>query len=244
MPDIVAVHGFTGCGEDFDVLRPHLPPGSTLIAPDLPGHGARQSWRQAGDYDLSTHLRLITEAIDGRSDCTLLGYSMGGRLALHWALAHPGSLRKLVLIGASPGLTTPEERAERRLADEALARHIRSQGLDAFYKYWHHQPFFRSLFQLPPERLDPILARRRRNDPEGLALSLEQAGTGALPSLWPRLREIRCPVDLVAGEGDPKFALLARQMAEFMPRSRVSIIADAGHAAHLEQPADVAMLLA
>lgn len=242
MTPIVALHGFTGQGVDFDPLRAHLGPDSPLTAPDLPGHGSRRGLRQTADYSLAAHLDIITQAAKAPK-VTLLGYSMGGRLALHWALAHPERVHRLILIGASPGLATPAEREERRLGDATLADFIRTRGLEAFFKYWHNQTFFQPMMCLPKERLDPILARRAQNDPEGLALSLENVGTGTLPSLWQRLKELRCPVDLVTGEADVKFTRLAREMGAHLPKARHSVIDGAGHAVHLEQPADLATLV-
>ncbi|NBX33826.1 2-succinyl-6-hydroxy-2,4-cyclohexadiene-1-carboxylate synthase [bacterium] len=241
---IVALHGFTGEGADFDLLRPLLPAGHELVAPDLPGHGSRRDLRQVADYSLPAHLSIIDAAVGGGDALTLLGYSMGGRLALHWALAHPGRWRRLVLIGASPGLDSAAERSERRLADAALATFLRTQGLAAFYKYWHHQPMLRTLFQPSSPRREELLQRRAGNDAEGLALSLESVGTGSLPSLWPRLGELRGNVDLVTGEHDPKFTELARRMGEKIPRTRMSVVEGVGHAVHLERPADLATLLA
>jgi 2-succinyl-6-hydroxy-2,4-cyclohexadiene-1-carboxylate synthase len=242
MNTIVALHGFTGESADFGPLREHLAAGVTLHAPDLPGHGARRHQRSLRDYSIEAHLELITEAAT-TPQITLLGYSLGGRLALHWAVANPERVARLILIGASPGLATNAEREERRLADATLADFIRTRGLDAFFKYWHNQTFFQPLLKLPSDRLDPILARRHRNDPEGLALSLDNVGTGTLPSLWPRLKELRCPVDLVTGEHDEKFTRLAREMGAHLPKARLSVIENAGHAVHLERPEDVAMLL-
>ena len=94
----IALHGFTGEGADFADLRSHLPAAADFLAPDLPGHGARRGLRQAGDYSLRAHLAIIDEAVGGHEGVTLLGYSMGGRLALHWALQNPGRWRRLVLI--------------------------------------------------------------------------------------------------------------------------------------------------
>jgi 2-succinyl-6-hydroxy-2,4-cyclohexadiene-1-carboxylate synthase len=242
MNRIVALHGFTGQGADFDPLSAHLPTGAALSAPDLPGHGSRRLLRDLSAYSLPAHLSVVSEAATA-PQITLLGYSMGGRLALHWALAHPERIRRLILVGASPGLPTAEARDERRLADATLAAFIRSRGLDAFFKYWHNQTFFQPMLRLPPERLNPILARRAQNDPEGLALSLENIGTGTLPSLWHRLKEIRFPVDLVSGEHDVKFTRLAHEMGAHLPKARHSLIEGAGHAVHLEKPADLAMLL-
>jgi len=242
MNTIVSIHGFTGEGADFDPLRAAMSSDVRMNAPDLPGHGSRRHLRDLRDYSIDAHLALITAAAT-TPQITLLGYSLGGRLALHWALAHPERVARLILIGASPGLATSAEREERRLADATLADFIRTRGLEAFFKYWHNQTFFQPLLKLPTERLSPILERRHRNDPEGLALSLDNVGTGTLPPLWPRLKELRCPVDLVTGEHDEKFTRLAREMGAHLPKARHSVIEGAGHAVHLERPDDVAMLL-
>lgn len=242
MHQIVALHGFTGQGADFEPLAGCLTPGTPLAAPDLPGHGSIGSLREFDAYALPAHLSIVSRAAT-TPQVTLLGYSMGGRLALHWAIAHPERVRRLILVGASPGLATPEERDERRLSDATLAEFIRTRGLEAFFKYWHNQTFFQPMMNLPKDRLDPILGRRARNDPEGLALSLENIGTGTLPSLWHRLKEIRFPVDLVTGEHDAKFTRIAHEMGAHLPKARHSVIEGAGHAVHLEKPADLAMLL-
>lgn len=244
MGTVLACHGFTGCGADFGPLAAALPADYRLIAPDLPGHGSRAALRAPADYSLAAHLRILdAAAAQADGPLTLLGYSMGGRIALHWALAHPGKFRQLILVGASPGLATDAERAERAYADDAVAGYLRQQGLPAFYKYWHNQPFFKTLLALPRPQLEPILARRHANDPEGLALSLEHVGTGRLPSLWDRLGELTGPVDLVTGEHDPKFTELARRMGERLPRARLSVVEGCGHAVHLERPADLALVL-
>jgi 2-succinyl-6-hydroxy-2,4-cyclohexadiene-1-carboxylate synthase len=194
-------------------------------------------------YSLPAHLDLISEAAS-TPQVTLLGYSMGGRLALHWAIAHPERVHRLILVGANPGLATPEERDERRLGDATLAEFIRTRGLEAFFKYWHNQTFFQPMLRLPADQLGPIQERRLANDPEGLALSLENVGTGTLPSLWHRLKEIRFPVDLVSGEHDVKFTRLTHEMGAHLPKARHSVVEGAGHPVHLEKPADLAMLLA
>jgi 2-succinyl-6-hydroxy-2,4-cyclohexadiene-1-carboxylate synthase len=244
MATILACHGFTGEGADFAPLRAALPIGLTLVAPDFPGHGSHRGLRSPADYSLAAHLRILDAAAQATAEpVTLLGYSMGGRLALHWALANPGKFRQLILVGTSPGLPTEAEQAERTYADNAVAQYLRTQGLSAFYKYWHNQPFFRSLLALPAAQLEPILSRRHQNDPEGLALSLEHVGTGRLPALWERLHELTGPVDLVTGEHDPKFTEIARRMGERIPRARLSVIEGCGHAIHLERPADLVQVL-
>ncbi len=239
MKRLVALHGFTGRGDDFSHLSLCLEGAREVICPDWPGHGGKSGLRSPGDYSLESHLRVI-DAASGGEAIELLGYSMGGRLALHWALAHPERVTRLILVGASPGLRTEGERLERTAADGALADFIRSQGLDAFLRYWHGQTMFRTLQTLPKKRLEGILAARGRNDPEGLALSLLHVGTGALPSLWGRLHELKMPVDLITGTKDLKFTAIGREMVTLIPRARLGEVDDAGHAVHLERPDDLA----
>lgn len=242
MPKVVALHGFTGSGQDFGPLQAALGSSVEIVTPDFPGHGTKAHLREKGDFTFSAHLKTISD-VTQNEPVTLLGYSMGGRLALHWALANPAQIQRLILIGSSPGLATLEEQSERVRGDLALANFIRTQGLDAFFKYWNTKTFFKPLLSLPPEKLEPILQRRKRNQPEALALSLENVGTGTLPSLWHRLSECRFPVDLIVGEHDDKFIQIAYRMGEKMPHSRISLIEKCGHSVHLESPEDIASLL-
>lgn len=239
MTRLIALHGFSGCGEDFKPLSSLLENTREMTAPDWPGHGLKSGLRSEADYSLESHLRMIDEASEG-GPVELLGYSMGGRLALHYALARPDQVTRLILVGASPGLRTEGERRERLSADAALADFIRSRGVAAFMHYWHGQTMFQTLQMLPDERRRVIMDSRGRNDPEGLALSLLHAGTGALPSLWDRLHELKMPVDLVTGAHDAKFTALGREMVTLIPRARLGVVEDAGHAVHLERPGDLA----
>jgi 2-succinyl-6-hydroxy-2,4-cyclohexadiene-1-carboxylate synthase len=140
-----------------------------------------------------------------------------------------------VVVGANPGIAAPAERIARRDADEALARHLESIGVDRFLEEWLQQPLFAGL-TLDAESI----ADRRRNTVEGLAMSLRRAGTGTQESLWPRLPHITAPLLALAGEHDLKFAALARELAAAVPDGHVQLVADATHACHLQQPAAVA----
>jgi len=173
----------------------------------------------------------------GPGGVTLAGYSMGGRIALHYALARPGWVARLVLVGASPGLADAGERAARREADEALAERIEQDGVAAFAEEWEAQPIFAGR---PPAVAEAARADRLRNDAAGLAAALRGLGMGAMEPLWDRLGEVGVPVRLVVGERDAKFRAIAERMAELLPDVRVVVVQAAGHAAHLERPAIVA----
>jgi 2-succinyl-6-hydroxy-2,4-cyclohexadiene-1-carboxylate synthase len=167
---------------------------------------------------------------------TLVGYSMGGRIALHMALAMPKRVARLVLIGASPGVADPAERAARREADERLADEIEGLPLEEFARRWASNPVLAG---------QPAWVRedRLRNTPSGLARALRGLGTGALPPLWERLGELRMPVVLVVGERDRKFRTIADAMSAGIGDVEVVVVPDVGHAVHLEAPPAVADLI-
>jgi 2-succinyl-6-hydroxy-2,4-cyclohexadiene-1-carboxylate synthase len=164
----------------------------------------------------------------------MLGYSMGGRLALFTALTYPARVKALILESASPGLTTTEQRAARVRNDEALAVRIEHEGIAWFASYWESLP----LFATQPETVRTALRSvRLSNQPRGLANSLRGMGTGVQPSMWERLGKFQCPTLLVAGALDPKFVEIAQRMAAAIPSAQLCIVPDAGHAVHQEQPA-------
>ncbi len=225
MARLILVHGFTQTAASWDAIEYRLTAlGHDVVSLDAPGHG--------GHHD--THLGLwkgadLLVAEGGRG--TWVGYSMGGRLSMHVALAHPDNVERLVLIGATAGLESAAERIERQSSDELLAEELERDGLDAFLARWLAQPLFATL----PED-NAGLDARRRNTVAGLAASLRLMGTGAQDPLWDRLREIRAPTMVVAGSLDEKFSALAQRMAETMPDAHVASMNGCGHACHLEAP--------
>jgi 2-succinyl-6-hydroxy-2,4-cyclohexadiene-1-carboxylate synthase len=231
-PRVVLAHGFTQTQAAWEPLAARLRARRRLVRVDLPGHGGSAGVR-AGFAEAAG----LLGACGGRA--AYVGYSLGGRLCLRLALDRPELVEALVLLGASPGIADPAERAERRAADEALARDLERHGVAAFLDRWLAGPLFATL---PPERA----GRRERlaNTAEGLASALRLLGAGAQAPLWDRLGGLRCPTLLVAGALDAKFAGLAAEMAAAIgPAARVALVPGAGHAAHLERPAELAALL-
>jgi 2-succinyl-6-hydroxy-2,4-cyclohexadiene-1-carboxylate synthase len=235
MPDLVLLHGFTQTGRSWQAIAHALAGRYRSATPDLPGHGDFAERRPASFTACDAYLRALTDG-----PFTLVGYSMGGRIALHAALSLGPRVRRLVLVGASPGIADPAERAARAASDAALADRIGGIGIDAFVREWGAQPLFDGI---PRGVADVIDADRRRNTAAGLAAALRGLGTGVMPSLWDRLGELAMPVDLVVGERDEKFGAIAARMAEQMPDARVHVVAGAGHVAHLEVPDTLVELL-
>ncbi len=231
-PTVVLLHGFTHTGASWDPVVSALGERYRAIAPDLPGHGR-------GSAATSDSLDGLTT--DFPPGTTLVGYSMGGRIALHLALAAPERLDRLILIGASPGIADPAERAARKAADDQLADEFERLDIEALADRWARTPV---LAGQPAPVQAAVHADRLRSTPHGLAGALRYLGTGALAPVWDRLHELAMPVTLIVGERDERFRAIADQMAERLPNAEVQVIAGAGHAVHLEAPDAVAALIA
>ncbi len=232
---IVLLHGFTHTGRSWDPVVATLVERYRALAPDIRGHGEASALVPVTLEAVIDDLAAVLPA-----DATLVGYSMGGRIALHAALALACRVQRLVLIGASPGLADPAARAARRESDERLAAELERSTVEQFARRWAATPV---LTGQSPAVAAAARTDRLRSTPAGLARALRGLGTGALAPLWQRLDELRMPVTLASGERDVKFTAIARQMADGIPNARVSVVAGAGHAVHLEEPARVAELI-
>jgi 2-succinyl-6-hydroxy-2,4-cyclohexadiene-1-carboxylate synthase len=232
---LILLHGFTHTGRSWDGVIGALPERYLALAPDIRGHGSASARRPV---TLDAVIDDIRTAAPERF--TLAGYSMGGRIALHAALALPDRIDRLILIGASPGIEDAAERAARHAADERLAEEIEASTIELFARRWAQTP----VLQGQPERVARATHEDRlRSTPAGLAAALRGLGTGALPSIWERLGELRMPVALLAGERDEKFAAIAGEISARIAGARVELVPGAGHAAHLEAPERVGALI-
>jgi 2-succinyl-6-hydroxy-2,4-cyclohexadiene-1-carboxylate synthase len=221
---VTLVHGFTQTGRSWQPVLERLGLLHAFTVVDLPGHG-RSSAVTAGLWEGAA---AIGEA---GQHSAYVGYSLGGRFCLHLALAHPELVDALVLVSATAGLDTEQERQGRRAADEALAERIEAGGVVAFLEWWLARPLFATL---SPEQAG--LGDRRDNTAEGLAGSLRLAGTGQQEPLWDRLGALDMPVLVIAGERDEKFAAIGRRLAAAIgANAELVLIPGAGHACHLER---------
>lgn len=235
---LLLLHGFTGSAATWAGLAAQLAPQRQCIALDLIGHGKSGAPADPARYTMEHAVQDIAGLLDvlGISRVDLLGYSLGGRLALQFAVAAPGRVRALILESASPGLASPAERAARIAADDALAEVIERDGIEAFVAHWEALPLWASQAELPAELRARQRTQRLANRPQGLANSLRGMGTGRQRALWDMLPTLTIPTLLLAGALDAKFSAIAQQMAATLPRADLAIIAAAGHAIHLEQP--------
>lgn len=237
---LLLLHGFTGSSQSWSSFAKLLGSQYRIIAPDLPGHG--KTSLPAQRLSLWEFAAALGEYIArfSESPVSILGYSMGGRIALHLALKHSSLINKLILLGASPGIADATERSTRKAQDAALAEAIRERGIEWFVDFWEQQPIFKSQQSLPTELRKRLRDQRLQNSPEGLVYALECWSSGEQENLMPRLSELTLPVLLMAGELDSKYAATNQQMQKSIAEAKRVTIPAAGHAAYLEQPERIA----
>ncbi len=242
---LVMLHGFTGDISTMDGLSQRLSSGHLVVVPDMIGHGRSDIPELVEFYEVGAMARQVEAVADhfGLDDFHLVGYSMGGRVALTLACGSPHRVRSLCLVGASAGIATEAERAQRRVDDEALAVRIENGGLEPFVDDWMAKPLFASQAALGPDHLEEARRQRLSNSPSGLARSLRGGGTGTMPPLHDRLPDCDVAAMLIAGDGDEKFRKIADQLAHRLPNAVTAVVPGAGHAAHLERPDLVAEII-
>ena len=241
---VTLLHGFTQSGRSWQEVISIMPEGLRWVVPDLRGHGAtRIAPGAACTMDACTaDLEMLWDHL-GVERTHLVGYSMGGRLALHVAARRPERLLSLLTIGAHAGLEE-EAREGRRRGDEALAQRIEQDGLEAFVNYWGGLPLFAGLERRGPSFVAQVRAERMGNTVAGLAASLRGMGAGVMQPLWDDLSRVTVPSTFVAGQLDHGYVASARRLAAAVPNRRVEVVLRAGHAVHQERPEAFARVLA
>jgi 2-succinyl-6-hydroxy-2,4-cyclohexadiene-1-carboxylate synthase len=246
-PPIVVLHGFTGDAESMESVAQGLGREGRrcVVRLELIGHGESAAPGAVAPYAFSACVEQVAAAVRalklGKPD--LLGYSMGGRVALATGLAHPELFSTLVLVGATAGIDDPARREDRIAADRALADRIEARGVERFVDEWMALPIFASQARLGPAALQRARVQRLRNRAHALAHSLRGMGAGAQPPLHDRLPGLDLPVLLVVGEEDAKFRAIAGGLERLLPDARTVVIPRAGHAAHLESPVEFARVV-
>ena len=233
-PPILFLHGFMGTGADWIEIASRFSDNFYCLLPDLPGHGETPL---GDEVNYAAWASLLKEelSLQGIEKIHLVGYSMGGRLALYFAMTYPEMIEKLVLESANPGIDAETERTERVALDDKLAARLRRDGMGAFLEFWYNIPLFASLNEYPILK-DELIHKRADQDPENMARILSELSPGRQPSLWARLTELKMPTLLIAGELDKKYCRITSQMGATKPEFRSVVVPGCGHNAHRENP--------
>jgi 2-succinyl-6-hydroxy-2,4-cyclohexadiene-1-carboxylate synthase len=224
-----------GSALDWGELEASLGGGYCCIFPDLPGHGQNLAGLSTRPLSLSGWASGLARTLDqlGVPAAHLVGYSLGGRLALYFTRQYPERVRSLVLESASPGLSGRVERRLRRQEDDRRAEQIRQAGMEKFLEDWYRMPLFAAL-QRQPELLAALQRSRAGNDRQAMARVVAELSPGRQPNLWGKLSQVRVPVLLLAGELDVKYTALVRRMALELAGAEVALAPGVGHNIHLE----------
>lgn len=248
-PSLVVLHGFLGSGASMvpliEALDAHAAlAGRRVVTVDLVGHGRSDAPAAVDPYAMERVVDQLGAVLDavtpgpaaGGAAVDLLGYSMGGRIALVLALAFPRRFRRLVLIGATAGIEDHDERRTRRDADAELAAFVDRHGIESFVDRWEQLPIFATQRDLAPTVRERVRAGRTAQRETGVANSLRGTGTGSMAPMWDGLATLAVPTLVLAGALDTKYVEIGGRLADALPAGRFLAIEDAGHAAHLERP--------
>jgi len=234
---VVLLHGFAGTGRAWDPVVERLDPERyTALAPDLRGHGGARGARLIG---IGAVVDDVLAAAPARF--ALCGYSMGGRVALHVALAAPERIERLILVATTAGIEAEAERAARRDADERLAAFAESATIEQFADRWAAQPVFAGT---PPEAARIWRADLLRNEPRALAAVLRGLGAGSMAPVWDRLPELTMPATVLAGQRDARYVAIGERLVERLPDAELVVVPGAGHGLPREAPEAIAAAIA
>lgn len=228
---LVCFHGFSESGSTWDGIEV---PGYRLIRIDSMGHGRSARPMELQPYELPqmlSDLHRVIYAVAGER-YALMGYSMGARLALVYALEYPQEVTHLVLESGSVGIEDRAARQERYLADKALGNRIREQDIQWFSETWAKLDIFNTQQSLPAKVQQQIQRRRLLNSPHALAFTLEGSGQGTMSYVGHRLSELTMPVCYISGELDTKYTTIG---AEYFGDVHC-IVPQVGHNVHVEAP--------
>jgi len=237
----LCLHGFSGTPECFRALGA-ANPEATLWTPGLTGHGTpATAWAPSFDAEVQRLERWLSER--GQDQVHLLGYSLGARLALGLLASHRQRFKSAVLIGANPGLRTPNERSQRAKGDEQYRQLLQREGLEAFVDTWEQLPLFASQRALTRDVLAEQRRARLTHTAGGLSHALRALGLAQMPDYWSELPKLDLPIVLVVGERDEKFRRIAEAMLHLLPSARLELAPGVGHNVVLESPAVLTELM-
>jgi 2-succinyl-6-hydroxy-2,4-cyclohexadiene-1-carboxylate synthase len=235
---VVFLHGFSGSSNDWKQIIKMLPVKFQCVAIDLIGHGKSSSPEDINSFNNDAIVAQINSVLNKLKlvNVILVGYSMGGRAALSYALKNTGRVKGLVLESTTPGIIEETLRKERRDNDEKIAGLIANDGIEKFVDYWMNLSIFETQKKLPVEKLKKVRLKKLNNNKTGLINSIRGFGQGVMPQAWEELVKIDFEVLLITGEKDLKYTDINSQMLAKIKHAEHKIITAAGHNIHLEKP--------
>ncbi len=242
---LVFLHGFSGNAHEWDFVSGKIRGKYFPVSIDLIGHGKSSVPADASLYSYKSQVKYLRNLINflNADKIVLTGYSMGGRLALLFTLEFPELIEKLILESTTAGIITESERNTRIKSDEKLADFILENGVERFVNYWLALPLFDSLKNIPAEKYEHLKLMKLRNNKIGLANTLKSFGTGKMPQVWGKLKNLNIPTLLITGALDKKFTELNKKMVRALPNAEHKIVNECGHNVHIEKSEEFIILV-
>ncbi len=243
---VLFLHGFTGSAGDWNFVSKNIPHGFTPIFIDLIGHGSSAAPESIDKYSEKFQLEILDKLIDllAIQKIILVGYSMGGRLALAFSINYPGKIKGLVLESSSFGIEDSNERNERIKSDELLASAIATIGISKFIDYWMSIPLFNSLAKIDLTKVQDMKEKKiKTNSINGLKNSLVGFSQGKMNYYGNSLSTLNVKLLFICGELDKKYCNIGKSITQNSPNYKLQIVNDCGHNVHFEKPEEFLKLL-
>ncbi len=236
--NILLLHGFTGSKEDWQFITDNLTDKFNVVTLDLIGHGGSPSPEDLSYYKLDSIYKQLLQVTDryNLKNISLLGYSMGGRIALNFALRFPHLINNLILESTTAGIEDDNQRKEREKRDLELADFIEKNSIETFIDYWMNLDIFNTQRRFSDEKLKKIRYKKLNNNKLGLANSLRGFSTGLMPPVYTQLKNLKKRTLLITGDLDSKYTEINKKILKLLPYGEHKIITNAGHNVHLEEP--------
>lgn len=235
---VLFLHGFTGCAEDWLPVFEQMPDKYNYIALDLIGHGKSDAPGDVTKYStesLLAQLKYVKDHLTSNK-IFLLGYSMGGRLALNYAINHPDDIKGLILEGSSAGIKNDDERKKRFEDDLKVVEFIETHTLEEFIEMWHDQEIFNTQRRFSNDKLKKIKKKKASGSKIGYANMLKGFSTGVMTPVHDKLKKIPLKVLLITGDLDSKFTGINARLSRRFFKAKHKIVRNSGHNTHLEEP--------
>ncbi|MBE2278985.1 MAG: 2-succinyl-6-hydroxy-2,4-cyclohexadiene-1-carboxylate synthase [Ignavibacteriaceae bacterium] len=235
---IIFLHGFTGSSIDWEPIEQYFSQDTALIFLDLPGHGNSGTPEKSNFFEEKNLRDLIFRffTLLELKKPYLCGYSMGGRLALSFALSYPHLLKGLILISSSPGINSKAERNKRIKADNKIVEILINDGIASFTDNWLNLSLFSGLKNLKEPDFLAYRNRKLKNDTIGLIRCITGFGQGKTKNKWGRIKNIKIPLLVLTGSLDKKYCDISRQMKLRNKNIVTDVIEGASHSVHIEKP--------
>lgn len=235
---ILFLHGFTGCAEDWFPIFEQLPDKYNYIAIDIIGHGKSDSPVDPAKYSVESLLAQIKYVKDHltQNKVFLHGYSMGGRIALNFAITFPDDVKGLILEGTSAGIKNDEERKKRYEEDLKIIEYLDNHTMDEFIEIWQDQELFNTQRRFSNDKLKKLKKKKATGSKIGYANALKGFSTGIMPPVHDKLKKIPFKVLLITGELDTKFTGINSRLVKRFFKAKHKIVRNSGHNTHLEEP--------